>query len=327
MKRSTAITWDQLKVGGLIIVALAILGATIFKLGQTADLFTRRYALVAFLPNASGLIVGGEVTVAGERAGSIKAIDFLPVDVDTTRNLKITLSVNRNISQQIRKDSKAKIKTLGLLGDKVFDISPGTPRFAPLQEGDTVPAEPSVDYETVVAQASTAITDVVSLTRDLKKVTAGINSGKGTLGQLVTNRELYDQANVALARTGALMTQLENPRGTIGHLLNDPELYNSLNRTLASVDSLVAQINSSQGTVSKLLKDDSLYLHLVSVVAGADSVVKRLAQGNGTIPKLFSDQQLYDELVKTVTQLNAVLADVRRDPRRYTKGMIGVRVF
>ena len=40
--------------------------------------------------------------------------------------------------------------------------------------------------------------------------------------------------------------------------------------------------------------------------------------------KLFTDQELYDRLLKTVTELNAVLTDVRRDPRRYTKGLITV---
>jgi hypothetical protein len=43
------------------------------------------------------------------------------------------------------------------------------------------------------------------------------------------------------------------------------------------------------------------------------------------VQKLFTDQQLYDELVKTVTEMNKVLVDVRRDPRRYTPGLI--RVF
>jgi hypothetical protein len=50
--------------------------------------------------------------------------------------------------------------------------------------------------------------------------------------------------------------------------------------------------------------------------------------GNGgTMKKLFSDEQLYDQLVKTVTELNNVLVDVRRDPRRYTKQMIQVKLF
>jgi len=52
------------------------------------------------------------------------------------------------------------------------------------------------------------------------------------------------------------------------------------------------------------------------------------AGGNGgTMKKLFSDEQLYDQLVKTVTELNKVLIDVRRDPRRYTKTMIQVKLF
>jgi hypothetical protein len=56
-------------------------------------------------------------------------------------------------------------------------------------------------------------------------------------------------------------------------------------------------------------------------------MVKRLSAGNGTVSKMFTDAQLYDQLVKTVTELNAVLVDVRKDPRRYTKGMIGVKLF
>ena len=43
--------------------------------------------------------------------------------------------------------------------------------------------------------------------------------------------------------------------------------------------------------------------------------------------KMFTDQHLYDQLVQTVTELNNVLLDVRRDPRRYTKQMIQVKLF
>ena len=49
-----------------------------------------------------------------------------------------------------------------------------------------------------------------------------------------------------------------------------------------------------------------------------------LTSGQGTASKLLTDQQLYDQLNKMVTDLNAILADVRRDPKRYTKGMIKV---
>ncbi len=327
MRRSSFITWDQLKVGVLILIALIILGVSIIKLGQAGNLFGKRYTLVSFVNNASGLRVGGPVTVAGQLAGSIKQIDFLPPDADTTRNLKLIVEVNSSLREQVRQDSRAKIKTLGLLGDKVYDITVGTPRFRSLHEGDTVVVAPAVDYEAVVQQASSAIGEVVGLTRDLKRVTVGITRGEGTLGQLVTNRQLYDQLNSTLTRTSSLMARLENPRGTIGRLLDDPSLYYSLNRAIASADTVISQINRSNGTMGRLLRDDTLYVHLVSVVSKADSLVSAMSSGNGTVQKLFTDQQLYNQLVKTVTELNSVLIDVRRDPRRYTKDMIQVKLF
>ena len=125
MKRSSFITWDQLKVGGMILAALAVLGVAIYKLGQAANLFSKRYELIAFLPNANGLRAGGTVFVAGQFAGTIKSIEFLPVDNDTTRNLKVRMAIDAALQEQIRGDSKAKVRTLGLLGDKVIDISIG----------------------------------------------------------------------------------------------------------------------------------------------------------------------------------------------------------
>ena len=327
MKRSSFISWDQLKVGVLIVIAVVILAFAAVRLGQAGNLFGKRYQLVSFVANASGLRLGGPVTVAGQLAGSIKDIQFLPPDQDTTRNLRLLLEIDRKLSDQVRADSRAKIKTMGLLGDKVFDISVGTPRYRTLHEGDTLAIAPSIDYEAVVQQASSAINEVVGLTRDLKKVTGGITRGEGTLGQLVTNRQLYDQLNGTLARTSALMTRLESPRGTIGRLLDDPQLYYSLNRTVASADTIIRQITSGNGSVGKLLRDDTLYVHLVSVVARADSLVGAMASGTGTMQKLFTDQQLYDQLLKTVTELNNVLIDVRRDPQRYTKQMIQVKLF
>jgi phospholipid/cholesterol/gamma-HCH transport system substrate-binding protein len=327
MNRSSFITWDQLKVGVLIVVALVIIAAAIVKLGAAGNLFGKRYRLVAFVASASGLRIGGQVTVAGQVAGSVKDIKFLPPDLDTTRNLKLIVEVDRKLSAQVREDSRARIQTSGLLGDKLIDITVGTPKYRELHEGDTLLVVPSLDYDVVIKQASGAIAEVVKLTRDLSRVTGAINNGEGTLGQLVTNRELYDQLNATLQHTSSLMARLENPRGTVGHLLDDPELYTSLLRMIAGADTVLRQINSGTGSVGKLLRDDTLYVHLNSVVARADSLVGAMASGKGTMNKLFTDQQLYDELVKAVTQLNAILVEVRRDPSRYTKQMIQVKLF
>lgn len=324
MKRSTFITWDQLKVGGIILVALAIMTLAVFKLGQAANLWARRYELVTLLPSVNGLRVGGSVLIAGQLAGTVKSIDLLPVDYDSTRNVSVVMTVDRAMQEQVRSDSRVQLRTMGLLGDKVLDIRPGSPRYSVLSDGDTVTASPSLDYEQILAQAAGAVGDVVALTRDLKVLTGAIVAGEGTIGQLVTNRRLYDGLTGTLARMNAVLTRFQNPNGSIGRLLDDPSLYNTLTSAVRSADALVVALGDRKGTMGRLLHDDSLYTQLVSIARGADSVMRLVTAGNGLAARVLTDQTLYDNLNKLVTDMSALVADVRRDPRRYTKGVIKV---
>jgi phospholipid/cholesterol/gamma-HCH transport system substrate-binding protein len=324
MKRSSFVTWEQLKVGVVILVALGVLAIAIYKLGQAANLFHRRYELIAYLPNANGLVAGGTVLVAGQFAGTIKSIDFLPVDNDTTRNLRLRMAIDGSLRDQVRSDSKAKVRTLGLLGDKVIDISIGTPRYAVLREGDTIAVAPSLDYEAVLAQAAGAVNDMVDLTHDLRALTNGILGGKGTVGQLMTNRALYDQFVGTMSRANTMLTKLQNPNGTFARLLDDPTLYNRFIGVVTSADSLVVSLNDKNGTIGKLLRDDSLYTHFVSMAQAGDSIMKALSNGQGPVARLLNDPTLYDRLNKLTTDLGTMLEDVRKDPHRYFRGMICV---
>src|SRR3569833_387283 len=239
MKRSAFITWDQLKVGLMILAALAVIGVAIYKLGQAANLFSKRYELVAFLPNANGLRQGGTVLVAGQFAGTITSIDFLPVDNDTTKNLELRLAVDADLQNQIRSDSKAKVRTMGLLGDKVVDISIGTPRYGVLRDHDTISVAQSLDYEAILAQAAGAVNDMVDLTHDMRKITGGLVSGQGTIGQMLTHRQLYDEFVGTMNRATLMLARFQNPNGTFGKLLDDPTLYNRFVSVVTSADSLV----------------------------------------------------------------------------------------
>jgi phospholipid/cholesterol/gamma-HCH transport system substrate-binding protein len=324
MKRSSFITWDQLKVGALIVAALAVLGIAIYRLGQAANLFSRRYELIAYLPNANGLRPGGVVYVAGQFAGTIESIDFLPVDNDTTRNLRVRMAIDHTLQDQVRSDSKAKVRTLGLLGDKVIDISIGTPRNGVLRDGDTIAVATSLDYEAVLAQAAGAVSDMVDLTHDLRQITASVIEGKGTVGQLLTNRALYDQFVGTMGRANNMLTRIDNPRGTFARLLDDPTLYNRFVSVVTSADSLVVALNDRNGTIGKLLRDDTLYTHIVSMAMAGDSLMKTLSNGQGFAGRLLNDPLLYDRLNKLTTDLGAILEDVRKDPHRYFRGVICV---
>jgi phospholipid/cholesterol/gamma-HCH transport system substrate-binding protein len=324
MKRSTFITWEQLKVGLLIVVAFVVLGIAAVRLGQAANLFTERYELVALLPNASGLREGGSVMVAGQLSGIVESIEFLPADGDTTQNLKVTMKVDERTREQIRSDSRVKVRTMGLLGDKTLDISPGTVPNAILEPGDTLDVEPSLDYEQVLAQAAGAVGDMVQLTADLRSITGGLVRGEGTMGQLLSNRTLYDELAGTLTRTNSLLTRLQRPDGTFGRLLDDPALYERMVRLTGSLDTLTRTMATSDGTLGKLLRDDTLYVRLTSIAANADSALKLMTQGQGFAARMLSDQALYDRLNKTLTDLSAILEDVRANPGKYTKGMVKV---
>lgn len=325
MKRSKAITWDQLQVGALILVALAIIVIAVVKLGDAANLFTKHYELITLLPNANGLREGGSVTVAGQLAGVVKRIEFLPPDGDTTRNLLVTMEMNQELRDQVRGDSRVRLKSLGLLGDKVLDISPGTPRFDVLQAGDTVPNVPTVDYEQVIEKASAAVGDLVLLTHDLQAITSGMAKGEGTMGQLLTNRSLYDQLTTSLTAMNELLARMQKPDGTLGRLMDDPTLYDNVASVTLRLDSVLAMMQSTNGTFGRMMRDDSLYEKMLGAATAADSVLGLATHGDGFAARLLTDQELYDKLNKTITDLNAILEELRTNPRKYTKGM--VRIF
>jgi phospholipid/cholesterol/gamma-HCH transport system substrate-binding protein len=121
-----------------------------------------------------------------------------------------------------------------------------------------------------------------------------------------------------------MLMRFENPRGTFARLLDDPTLYNRFVSVVTSADSLVLALNDKNGTIGKLLRDDTLYTHIVSMAMAGDSLMKTLSNGQGLAGRLLNDPTLYDKLNKLTTDLGAILEDVRKDPRRYTRGMICV---
>src|SRR5919112_36205 len=104
MKRGTFITWEHVRVVAVVFIALAVLLFGGYKLAKAANLLGKKYELIAFVPSANGIRVGGAVTVAGQLAGSVSEIEFLPVDNDTTRNLRLLVELDEHVREQVRAD-------------------------------------------------------------------------------------------------------------------------------------------------------------------------------------------------------------------------------
>lgn len=319
MRRSTPITWEQLRVGVVVLVALALLAAGIVFIGQTGHVFGDRYRLVTLLRSGAGLTPGAAVQVAGQNVGQVDRIEWIEPDLrpPTGEAVAVWLAVNREAQEQIRADSRARLRTQGLLGDRVVDIRPGSPEARVLGSGDTVPSAEPLDYQEILEQASGAVTSLTELTDRLEELTRRALEGEGTLGQLVTDETLYRRLTGLSAELERFLDRASDGEGTLGQLMTDRRLYDRLVSLTTSLDSVTARVARGEGTLGRLVGDDSLYRELRSVAVRSDSLLARLEEGRGSAGRLLEDERLYEELLKTLTDFNALLEDVRREPRKY----------
>jgi len=130
------------RVGVLVVLALLCLSAGIFLIGDKDFLFSSTYRLKADFQSVAGLNNGAEVRIGGIHQGTVKEID-LPSQPDGKVTVVMNLrSPTRNL---IKKDSRASIKTEGLLGDKYVEISFGSPMAEPVGNDDTIASETPKD--------------------------------------------------------------------------------------------------------------------------------------------------------------------------------------
>jgi len=60
------------------------------------------------------------------------------------------------------------------------------------------------------------------------------------------------------------------------------------------------------------------------MAAAGDSLLRTLSSGKGLAGRLLNDPTLYDRINKLTADLDEIISDVRKDPRRYTKGLVCV---
>src|SRR5256885_435687 len=130
------------RVGVLVVLALLILSAGVFLIGDKEFLFTSTYCLKADFQNVGGLNNGAEVRIGGIHQGTVKEID-LPSQPDG--KVTVVMNLRPQTHNLIKKDSRASIKTEGLLGDKYVEISFGSPKAEPVGNYDTLASETPKD--------------------------------------------------------------------------------------------------------------------------------------------------------------------------------------
>jgi phospholipid/cholesterol/gamma-HCH transport system substrate-binding protein len=128
----------KLRIGAFILVSLVVFFAIVYLLGARARYFESKYELAAEFNEVAGLLEGATVRLAGVQIGRVTSV------VLSTRpqgKVRVTMTVARRFHERIRQNSEARIATQGLLGDKIVDITPGSPDAPPLAPGGTLASQ------------------------------------------------------------------------------------------------------------------------------------------------------------------------------------------
>src|SRR5262245_55628337 len=114
----------ETRVGTLVLAALVIAGVAIFLLGRQQHVWERKIGYELRFARTNRRQPGRPVGLAGVPVGSV---DHLSFDPDSTKNeIIVDVALDAKVAPRIRTDTKATIRTLGLLGDKAIELVPGT---------------------------------------------------------------------------------------------------------------------------------------------------------------------------------------------------------
>src|SRR5690242_21615644 len=164
----------ETRVGTLVLAALVIAGVAIFLLGRQQHLWERKVSYELHFARTNGLQTGAPVSFAGVPVGSVDELRFAPDS--TTNEIIVDVALDAKVAPRIRTDTTATIGTLGLLGDKMIELTPGKdPNADAIPAGGRIPSVDPMDYEALVGQSGgDIVSNVVEVTAALKDVLGSI---------------------------------------------------------------------------------------------------------------------------------------------------------
>ena len=337
MPRTRSLAWSQLKVGILAVAALVLAAVFVMSVGGQGFSW-QQYHLKTRFSDIMGLKEGAVVRVAGVEVGTVDSLRFVGSEVE------LVLKVKKEVQPLITEDSRAAIGSLSLLGAAVVDVYPAS-TGTPIQDWGYIKSRrPYGQLGDVADAASKGLAQATGLLADVR-------AGKGTVGRLFTDDQLFENINEFVGSAEGVVTAINKNKGTIGRLVNDPVVHESLKSTLADISEisarlnrgegslgelmkdeafarslsattknmqeLTARLNRGEGTAGKLLTDDALYKRLTSVSQRLDEITAQLHQGEGTAGRLLRDKQLYENMNTAVAEMRGLISDIRKDPKKY----------
>jgi phospholipid/cholesterol/gamma-HCH transport system substrate-binding protein len=281
-------------VGIFIFIALAIFIAGVLTLGGQNKSFADTITVRAIFTDVNGLQAGNNVWLSGVKVGTIKKISLI-----SDAQVEVAMNVEEKYQQYIHKDSKAKIGSDGLIGNKIIVIYGGTPQAPVAQTGDILGVEKALSMDDMMSTLQENNKNILAITTDFKEVSKGIAAGQGTLGKLLKDEGIANQVQAMLVSLRSTSTKadamvadmadyaskLQSKGSLTNDLITDTVIFSRLRTTMA-------QVQEASITANKLMED----LH---------KTAQRLNTTDGPVGVLLNDAEAAAQLKETMRNLQS----------------------
>jgi phospholipid/cholesterol/gamma-HCH transport system substrate-binding protein len=298
----------ELKIGIYFsIVLIALVWGINFLKGK--DIFGKVNNFYAVYDDIEGLQTTSHVSIKGMKVGTVSKI-WLDQD---NKKFKVELQVKSNYN--IPKNSVAYLYSSDIMGNKAIKIKVGD--------------------DTTMLTANSAITsgkeeDVFSLLMDdLPSIKDNLNTAiKDVDSTFKSINRLLSTENTDNLSKG--ISHLEHTMSNLSQLtsgLNKSKV--NLISSMENIDSITSNLRNNSANINHIINNfselsDSLKtIKIVQVVDDLKSIIDNIKSGNGTAGKLIYDEAVYDNLTNSLNSLNALLSDIKENPKRY----INISVF
>lgn len=239
------------KVGLVVVAAVAVLAAGLLLIGTEEKLFVRKNHYFVRFDDVGGLSPGNEVELNGVHIGKVEKI-VLPVNPSSTE-VDVWVEIDRRYAGRLRAPAagpapaastgpatKAELKTQGMLGDKYVALNPGSEHFPAIPEKGEIAAAKPLSVDALMGAGGDVMVQVKQVVQDLKTFTGSLNKNGGLVNRLVTDQDYGREVSAKLRSTldnlSKVSGKLASGQGTLGKLIDDPGVYNGLKDVVVGVN-------------------------------------------------------------------------------------------
>ncbi|HET6513119.1 MAG TPA: MlaD family protein [Candidatus Kapabacteria bacterium] len=312
MSQRSSLRWRDLKTGIVFTIGLLVVGWLGLFIGKNTGLLEGHKYVKIFVKDIKGLTESNLVAISGKKVGVVEEMVF--TRERDTNGILMTLKIRAEHFHLITEDTRAMIKSLGVLGDKYVDLSLGQSTKQLADGGRIYIGE---DPDDLMASATSTM-------KNIDLLTSKISQGEGSIGQLFTTTELTDRVSLTLANLSTLLNATTNGKGIAPGLLNDPELASSVRSMLANLNSISDAVKGGDGAAGKFFLGDHVFSSINGLSNKTDSLLTQLGNKNGSLAKFSQDEEVYTNVNSTITtlkhtvgSLDSLLVDLKSNPSKY----------